>query len=201
MILIRNDAATATPFESYARPHIRGAMWHYLRDLSLPIRLPRRIDELRLQLARLRREWNSVHHRDPSDAQIRRALGLKPSRLSQLIAAEQIIRVGSLDSPGGQMEKQALTWDRGPKQSGTSSRYESAPAPSPLQLLRSLEPRLQNVVDRVVLQGWSYRRTGEALGLSPMTVQRRLHKGVAQLRDRLSSEQECHPFGSAAPEC
>lgn len=33
------------PFEAFARPHIRGAVLHYLRDCSHVIRIPRRLQE------------------------------------------------------------------------------------------------------------------------------------------------------------
>lgn len=36
------------PFEAFARPHIRGAVLHYLRDCSHVIRIPRRLQEQRL---------------------------------------------------------------------------------------------------------------------------------------------------------
>ena len=37
---------TATPFEAFARPHIRGAILHYLRDSASAVRVPRRQMEL-----------------------------------------------------------------------------------------------------------------------------------------------------------
>ena len=40
------DAQTQTPFDAFARPHIRGAILHYLRDSALAVRLPRRQMEL-----------------------------------------------------------------------------------------------------------------------------------------------------------
>ncbi|MGL6132920.1 MAG: sigma factor-like helix-turn-helix DNA-binding protein, partial [Prochlorococcaceae cyanobacterium] len=53
-------------------------------------------------------------------------------------------------------------------------------------LLSRLEEPLRTVVERVVLAGWSYRRTAELLQVSPMTVQRRLRRGLEQLRRLLS---------------
>jgi RNA polymerase sigma-B factor len=52
-------------------------------------------------------------------------------------------------------------------------------------LLGQLESSQRAVLERVVLAGWSYRRTGEALQISPMTVQRRLHSGLARLHQLL----------------
>ena len=41
------------PFEAFARPHIRGAILHYLRDVAPRVRLPRRQAELQERLNRL----------------------------------------------------------------------------------------------------------------------------------------------------
>ena len=45
----RFNVSRQVPFAAYARPHIRGALLHYLRDRAHLIRIPRRLQE---QLAR-----------------------------------------------------------------------------------------------------------------------------------------------------
>jgi RNA polymerase sigma-B factor len=62
---------------------------------------------------------------------------------------------------------------------------EATPSPDALALLPQLPPEQRLVVERVVLAGWSYRRVAAALQVSPMTVQRRLQRGLEQLRRRL----------------
>ena len=41
----RYDAQRGTPFPSFAKPHIRGAILHFLRDRVGLIRLPRAVEE------------------------------------------------------------------------------------------------------------------------------------------------------------
>ena len=41
----RYESARDIPFAAYARPHIRGAILHYLRDRAAIIRLPRAVQE------------------------------------------------------------------------------------------------------------------------------------------------------------
>ena len=50
---------SGTPFDAFARPHVRGAILHYLRDLSPVVRLPRRAAELQQRL--LPSSWCQVH--------------------------------------------------------------------------------------------------------------------------------------------
>ena len=52
---------TTTPFDAFARPHIRGAILHYLRDSALAVRLPRRQMELHDKLRKLKASWSSCH--------------------------------------------------------------------------------------------------------------------------------------------
>jgi RNA polymerase sigma-B factor len=89
------------------------------------------------------------------------------------------------------------------------------PEPTLLIQLSRLEPCLRLVIQKVVLSGWTYRRTAALLQVSPMTVQRRLKRGLAQLKDalnaplaeptgssrRLSRSPTRHPVASAAPAC
>ena len=68
-------------------------------------------------------------------------------------------------------------------------------------LLGQLESNQRVVLERVVLAGWSYRRTGEALHISPMTVQRRLRSGLARLHQLLRGGAPAVAVASAAPGC
>lgn len=182
---------STTPFDAFARPHIRGAILHYLRDSVQPIRLPRRLQEqldLRRRCLAQERQRTGVC---PSDEQLRLAMGLSPRQWDQLEAARQLNRLVPLY---GEVEQE----------------LQAAEAATPfavdqqaLAALSDLEPSLAVVVQRVVLSGWSYRRTGHQLAISPMTVQRRLRKGLALLREQadLSSLAGPHRGPSAAPAC
>lgn len=188
--------AMATPFEAFARPHIRGALLHYLRDLALPIRLPRRLDEQRQQLARLRGQWFACHGRPASDAELRQRLNLNQDRWQQLMAAERLVRLPSLDALLLEGAQDVAGEADGP------GAEEASISEAPAALLARLEEPLRLVVEKVVLAGWSYRRTAAALQVSPMTVQRRLRKGLEELRGwLLNPEIQRHPAASAAPGC
>jgi transposase len=59
-----------------------------------------------------------------------------------------------------------------------------------------LDSKQQLIVRRVVLEGWSYRRLAGELGVSPMTVQRQLRKGLERLRQHLDGATEERPSWS-----
>jgi RNA polymerase sigma factor (sigma-70 family) len=68
-----------TPFDAFARPHIRGAILHYLRDTAPAVRLPRRLEEQHQQLVQLRRRLAQ----SASPEQLREAMGLSPVPLER----------------------------------------------------------------------------------------------------------------------
>ena len=173
--LFRPD--TETPFSAFARPHIRGAILHYLRDVAAPVRLPRRQAELQSRLQRLENSGDPESMLPPSsDGEKGGRLGMTEERWQLLQRHRQLCRPAPLDavlmeqisSPPMELQEE---------DQGSQKRVD--------ELLESLDPRTQQVLRRVVLQGWSYRRTAAALNVSAMTVQRCLHRGLANLRDQL----------------
>ncbi|MEX1315553.1 MAG: sigma-70 family RNA polymerase sigma factor [Synechococcaceae cyanobacterium] len=186
-------ASSGTPFSAFARPHVRGAILHYLRDLAAPVRLPRRVEERRQQLGRLRRQWPCRHGAEPTLEQLRQAMGLSHRQWQDLEASLPLQRPLSLE--------EALT-ENGTDVAGSSitAGDPDARGPEATALLSQLDEPLRAVVERVVLAGWSSRRTAELLQVSPMTVQRRLRRGLERLRQLLSpGEAGARLAASAAP--
>lgn len=185
------NPTSATPFGAFARPHIRGAILHYLRDRLQPIRLPRRLQE---QLDRRRHclaQAQAAGEHCPGEDRLRRAMGLTHQQWTQLERARQLTRMLPLEPE--LLVASAPATEPADQEAGAAGRA--------LQALRGLDPDLAAVVQRVVLKGWSYRRTAQQLAISPMTVQRRLHKGLALLRQRLDLNLRVtpHPVPSGAP--
>jgi RNA polymerase sigma factor (sigma-70 family) len=115
---------------------------------------------------------------------LRRPLSLDaPWSIPQEGAAEQ---ADGLDGHGWDgahtIEGAALLLQATLARAADESRVERGERSDPLELLRELPAEQRLVVERVVLGGWSYRRTATALQVSPMTVQRRLQRGLTQLR-------------------
>jgi RNA polymerase sigma-B factor len=182
-----------TPFDAFARPHIRGAILHYLRDTAPAVRLPRRLQEQRHQLTQLRRQF----HQPPSGEQLRQAMGLSPAQWQRLLESTLHRRPVSLD----QLLLDPEATDRLPAVGASSAGAERERSGQVRSLLGQLESNQRAVLERVVLAGWSYRRTGEALQISPMTVQRRLRSGLAHLHQLLRGGAPAVAVASAAPGC
>jgi RNA polymerase sigma-B factor len=188
------EPASQVPFDSYARPHIRGAILHHLRDRAWLVRLPRRQAE---------RQWGQRHH------------GGERSQPETTAAEQALLRWRAMSRP---LSLETLQSEQSPNSAerlGVSAAVAAMPGGDPdatyvpvrlnlawhqcsaEQLLALVGPRQRRVLRHVVLDGWSYRRTATALKVSAPTVQRVLHRALAELQSRLSSDRV--PF--AAPGC
>jgi RNA polymerase sigma-B factor len=182
--------SSGTPFEAFARPHVRGAILHYLRDVAPVMRLPRRLSERQQQLRQMRRDWLLLHGREPQPSEVCEGLGIGPEQLQQLVQAGQLASISPLDD----RQLELISDTRAPLGPRVDERA--------IEALSQLAPPIREVVRQVVLEGRSYRVIACGMQVSPMTVQRRLHRGLAQLRQLLSSTTRLPDrAGSVAAAC
>ena len=176
------DSAQKIPFGAFARPHIRGAILHHLRDLAPSVRLPRRQAELQERLLKLERQWQQ-QGRTPHAVELQRCLGIDASQWEMLMRQRYLNRAGSLSELNDDTIAQSKALES-PERAGVSP----IPRRDVAEMLAILEPRQRLVVQQVVLRGQSYRQLARRMDVSPMTVQRLLHRGLDQLRCALEAE-------------
>ncbi len=145
----RYEGERDIPFPVFARPHIRGAILHYLRDKAAMIRLPRAVQ---------------ISNRDTgagfnAASQQRRFIPLEEELISQAIDQGNVL---------DQMERR--------------QKLEQA--------MHRLTRNEQGALVEVILKGRSLRDVAQQTGVSAMTVQRRVKRGLAQLREQLSVQLE-----------
>jgi RNA polymerase sigma-B factor len=194
----RFEPSTGTPFSAFARQHVRGAILHYLRDQAPAIRLPRRQQELQDRVRKFTREWQTRFGQSPSEAELRSGLQLS---VAQWCAFEQLERLRRLAPLEASMEGVAAEHD--------DDVWVDGETVEAMALLPRLESRQRQAVEQVVLEGRSLREVARRLQLSPMTVQRALHKGLACLRQELDRGLQQvvtppagpHRAASASPGC
>lgn len=176
---------STVPFASYARPHIRGAILHHLRDRAWLVRLPRRQAELQQRLSQAcsassLQLANAEQERLQRWAALVRPLSLETIALQSAIHGGELVESGaSFDSPEDQVAAGYC-----PDALDTSWQHHSLE-----ELMGLVDLRQQQVLRCVVLQGWSYRRTAAALSVSAATVQRVVHAALTQLRLKLSQQR------------
>lgn len=150
----------ATPFIAFARPHIRGAILHYLRDSAGLIRLPRGVEERAQRLTRC-----SEADLTSQDQQI---LSLYRSKGRWTCLHEDSLAATTNDL-------QAM------EQQGDRRRLRDA--------MNKLPKQEKVAIKVVILEGLSLRQAGGQLKVSAMTVQRRVKSGLTRLAGWLEPDQ------------
>jgi RNA polymerase sigma-B factor len=146
--------------------------------------------ELHDKLRQVRAAWSARYGQEPTAEELRRALELSPQQWLDLLRGQALARPLAVATALHDLEDLA--------QETSETTLEEGPLIHDVMLLLGrLDPSLREVVQHVVLGGWSYRRTAALMKVSPMTVQRRLKRGLAQLREALNP----HPVASVAPAC
>ena len=178
-----------TPFTAFARPHIRGAILHHLRDIAPTVRLPRRQAELQERLAKLERQL-MVQGCSAKPADLQDRLGIDAGQWELLMRQRQLNRPTSFSELPAELLNVANDGvnDAVNDVNNPASDSQAPGLVSVASLLESLDPRQRLVVQQVVLEGLSYRQIARRLAVSPMTVQRLLHRGLEQLRGNLEQD-------------
>ena len=154
------NADRSTPFNAFARPHIRGAILHYLRDKTGIIRLPRGIEEKGQRLTRCCSEDMS-----PQDHQILMLYKSK-GRWSSL-REDQWVGETQVFQESERREQQRRL----------------------MQALNRLPREESLAIKAVILEGNSLREAGRRFDVSAMTVQRRVKRGLGKLAETASGLQ------------
>ena len=152
-------SATNVPFEVFARTHARGAILHYLRDSVALVRLPRRLEE---------------------EAQRLRQTNAPQTSREQWVQA--IYRAKNRWQPLP-MNLQASA------KTGLSMMLNTERRDTVQRAFAALDDNERQAVNAVVIEGRSLRNVGSSLGVSAMTVQRRVKRGLKQLELKLSDLQ------------
>jgi RNA polymerase sigma-B factor len=182
----RFDRGKGNAFSSFAVPYIRGEIQHYLRDKSGTVRIPRRWLELRQQSLEAVQQFRERFHRQPTDSEIAQILEISVKEWQEIKLAHQNREPISLDLSVGDEEE------------GKTSLIELVPDPKYKSFhlaqedrirlqhaLSELEERTRNVLEFVFLHDLTQKETAERLGISVVTVSRRVKKGLDSLKESL----------------
>ncbi len=92
------DPNAGVRFRTYATYLIAGDIRHYLRDRSQTIRQPAWLQELRHKVVRTQASLHSRLMRPPTSREIADQLGITESSVEEVMAANALLKVGSLDA-------------------------------------------------------------------------------------------------------
>lgn len=179
----RFDVSKGHAFSSFAIPYIRGEIQHYLRDKGSPVRIPRRWQALQHQAASVTRELQIKLHRQPTDAEIAEGLQISIAEWQEIKLAYRNRSPLSLDAPmRDEDESSTSLGDLVPDTQYQSFQLAQEDQIRLQQALVQLEKRTREVLEFVFLYDLTQKETAERLGISAVTVSRRVKRGLKLLK-------------------
>lgn len=179
----RFDMSKGHAFSSFAVPYIRGEIQHYLRDKGCSVRIPRRWQALQRQAAYTTRELQTKLNRQPTDTELAEALEISPTEWQEIKLASRNRAPLSLDAPVRDDEEGATSLgDLLPDSQYRSFQLAQEDQIRLQQALVQLEKRTREVLEFVFLYDLTQKETAERLGISAVTVSRRVKTGLKSLQ-------------------
>ncbi|MGW0392531.1 SigB/SigF/SigG family RNA polymerase sigma factor [Streptomyces sp. NPDC003042] len=184
----RFDPARGVEFTSFAMPTITGEIKRFFRDTSWAVKVPRRLQELRIDTAKAHDALEQDLGREPTDAEVAEQLDVTPEEFSEGRKAARAYSARSLDAPAQEDAERDPYVER-------PSLGEEEPAYDRIECLESLKPMLAELPprERALLalrfgQELTQSEIGDRLGLSQMHVSRLLNRTLSRLRGGLLTD-------------
>ncbi|MFF8754885.1 sigma-70 family RNA polymerase sigma factor, partial [Streptomyces rimosus] len=180
----RYDPARGTPFSAFAVPYIVGEIKRFSRDTSWAVHVPRRLQELRIDLARAREKLAHELNRAPTTSELARHLEMDEEDVIEGLYAGNGYSADSLDAPPEEGHAQTAGAALAARLGGEDPDLEKAENVQALKpLLDGLEERDRQILHLRFGAEMTQTQIGEALGISQMQVSRLLTRILAELRE------------------
>ncbi|WP_103510363.1 RNA polymerase sigma factor SigF [Streptomyces sp. SM13] len=189
----RFDLSREVEFTSFAVPYIVGEIKRFFRDTSWAVHVPRRLQELRVDLAKAKESLAGDLDRDPTVQELAEDLGIEESEVTEGIVASNGYTAGSLDMPTD-------TAEAGPGQHSGRTFADVLGEPDPAMetvenlhalapLLGELDERERRIIDMRFGQEMTQAQIGAELGISQMHVSRLLSRMLGKLRSGMLTQE------------
>ncbi|WP_037935001.1 RNA polymerase sigma factor SigF [Streptomyces sp. SPB78] len=183
----RFDCERGVEFPTFAMPTVVGEIKRFFRDTSWSVRVPRRLQELRLALTKTSDELAQKLDRSPTVPELAKALGVSEDDVVDGLAVGNAYTASSLDSPapeddGGEGSLADRLGYEDTALEGVEYRESLKP------LLAKLPPRERRIIMLRFFANMTQSQIGEEVGISQMHVSRLLTRTLAQLREGLIAD-------------
>lgn len=181
----RFDPSRGADFLSYAVPTIMGEVRRHFRDTSWPMRVPRRLQELRMSINRADAELSQRLGRSPSCSELAEHLGVAEEEVDEGMRACQAYRAVSLDDSPFEDETRAPLGESLGQEDEALELVENHESLIPL--VQELAPRERRILALRFFADMTQTQIAKEVGVSQMHVSRLLNRTLGDLRDGLSS--------------
>ncbi|WP_326796864.1 SigB/SigF/SigG family RNA polymerase sigma factor [Streptomyces sp. NBC_01808] len=180
----RYDLGEGTEFPTFALPTITGEIKRHFRDTSWAVRVPRRMQERRLTLAKASARLEQTLGRGPSVAELAEQTGLDPDEVVEGLVAANAYKTSSLDYHAADEEGESFLARRTGVTDPDLEKVENLVSLKPL--VEALPERDRKVLDLRFGAEMTQSEIGTELGISQMHVSRLLSSILRRLREGLT---------------
>jgi RNA polymerase sigma-B factor len=176
------DPARGCEFAGYATPTIVGEIRRYFRDKGWRIKVPRRLQELRLQVNRAKMELSQSMAASPSISDIARHLEVEEDEVAEAIEVARLYNPVSLSAPAGPDTDLGVADPLGDDDPGIEA-VDNRESVKPL--LAALPERERRILTMRFFGEMTQSQIASELGISQMHVSRLLAQTLAKLREQM----------------
>jgi RNA polymerase sigma-B factor len=168
-------------FSTFATPTIVGELKRHFRDRGWAVRVPRRVQELHLQLVKVVSTLSQELGRSPTPEEIARRTGTRVEDVLEAMEAGGVYRLASLDAALANEERSSL--DLSARLGEDDEEFEGVERREELSaLLSRLPARERRIVFLRFFEGLTQSEIATEIGISQMHVSRLLAKSLESLR-------------------
>jgi RNA polymerase sigma-B factor len=182
----RYDPNRGVEFSTYATPTIVGEVKRHFRDKGWAVRVPRRLQELRLQLTTATAALSQDLGRAPTVAELARHLEIGEEDVLEGLESANAYSTLSLDAPDNADDDRPAVADTLGEIDESLEGVEYRESLKPL--LAQLPEREKRILLLRFFGGMTQSQIAEQVGISQMHVSRLLARTLAQLREGLLAE-------------
>jgi RNA polymerase sigma-B factor len=182
----RFDPERGVEFSTYATPTVVGEIKRHFRDKGWAVRVPRRLQELRLALTTATAELSQLHGRSPTVHELAEKLAISEEEVLEGLESANAYSTLSLDVPDTDDESPAVADTLGSEDEALEGvEYRESLKP----LLEDLPPREKRILLLRFFGNMTQSQIAQEVGISQMHVSRLLARTLAQLREKLLVEE------------
>ena len=179
----RFDTERGVEFSTYATPTIVGEIKRHFRDRGWAIRVPRRLQELRLSITSATAELTQENGRSPTVSELARKIGVSDEEIIEGLESSNAYSTLSLDAPDAGDDSALSMIDVIGGDDEALEHVENRETIKPL--LEALDPREKHILTLRFFRGMTQSQIAAEIGISQMHVSRLLARTLERLRESL----------------
>jgi RNA polymerase sigma-B factor len=181
----RFDTDRGVEFSTYATPTIVGEIKRHFRDKGWAIRVPRRLQELRMSISAATAEMSQQLGRAPTPREIAERLEISVEEVMEGVESANAYATLSLDAGDNSDEGVSTMLDTLGEDDEALEHVEIRESIKPL--LEALPPREKKILLLRFFRGMTQSQIAAEIGVSQMHVSRLLSRTLESLREGLES--------------